>query len=377
MKSKHTLKLLILSALVLLLTAAILTGAEKYLRLKQYERMAGVIDNDHFIRIKNLAATQTLSFRPNYKQNKMDSFPLEEKDYVAHTDSFGFIVTDKNTARPDARISFFGGSTAQCLFVEEDKRMPEAVGRILEQKTGKKINVWNCAAGGTHSYHTLNVFNNMAVNLNTDYAFFYGNLNDVSALMHYGTYYNPNIDKGMFFTTEGFNKKYQIATNGLLPYTRDALKAALHMKPEVDDFSDIRGLKLTTDPTLLMPQFARVMKMIIASCKANHVKPVLITQRNNFDKLSYEWLLKNMPFFTPSAEEYEKVKVLFAEYNNTLRQIAKEENVLLIDLDGPEIGFDNYYDAIHFNTKGSVTVSEMIAERFLALTANEQKNSDY
>lgn len=364
MKESNSLKFLFLLLFMGICTVTILFVAENYFKLKLYQKIVTVFNNDHFIRIQNLSPKATPIFTPLQK-DILDSFYLELKPYSATTDSLGFIVTKLNHPQADLKFAFLGGSTVQCLFVEEDKRMPQAVASAVENKLELKINVWNCAAGGTHSYHSLNVLNNLAVNLNADYAFFYGNANDLGALMHYGTYNNPNIDKGLFFTLAGYEKKNSITATGLLPYTTDAIKTLLQTKPATDDFDGVRGLPLILDSAAIMPHVVRVFKMIIANCRANNTKPVLITQRNNFDKLSYAWLRKNMPFFTPTAEEYEKMKLLFHQYNGILRQIAKEENVMLIDLDNASLGFDDFYDAIHFNSKGSVAVSEIIAAQFV------------
>jgi len=371
MKFNRTIQLLFLVFIIGTSIFIILFSVEHVFKLLQYQKITNVLQADRFIRIRNLPPNTHPVFRPSIVINKKDSFDLEVKDYQSSTDSLGFIVTNLNHVNPDLKFAFLGSSTTQCLFVEEDKRMPEAVTRAVEKKTGMKINVWNCAAGGTHSYHTLNMFNNLAVNLNTNYAFFYGNVNDVSALMHYGTYNNPNIDKGLFFTIEGYQKKNNIPLSGALPYTTDALKTWFHLKPEVDDFGDARGLPLILDSAVIIPQVIRVFKTIVASCKANQVKPVIITQRLNFDILSYSWLLKNMPYFTPTEGEYDKVKLLFHLYNDALRRVAKEENVILIDLDDIPLGFEDFYDAVHFNTKGSVVVSEEIATQFLEKTKEE------
>ncbi len=371
MKTSRAFQLMLLLFFIVSCIVMILFVGEQYFRLLQYQKMATIFYTDRFIRLRNLSSNTQPVFKPSLRINKMNSFELEIKDYTSTTDSFGFIVTSRNHMQPDLKFAFFGGSTAQCLLVDEDKRMPEAVTRAVEKKTGMKINVWNCAAGGTHSYHTLNMFNNLAINLNTDYAFFYGNVNDVSVLMHYGTYNNPNIDKGLFFTIEGYQKKNNIPLSGALPYTTDALKTWFHLKPEVDDFGDARGLPLILDSAVIIPQVIRVFKTIVASCKANQVKPVIITQRLNFDILSYSWLLKNMPYFTPTEGEYDKVKLLFHLYNDALRRVAKEENVILIDLDDIPLGFEDFYDAVHFNTKGSVVVSEEIATQFLEKTKEE------
>jgi hypothetical protein len=38
---------------------------------------------------------------------------------------------------------------------------------------------------------------------------------------------------------------------------------------------------------------------------------------------------------------------------------------MLIDLDGEPLGIENFYDVVHFNSKGSLAVSEMIAAQFV------------
>jgi hypothetical protein len=207
--------------------------------------------------------------------------------------------------------------------------------------------------------------NNLALNLNLNYAFFYANANDIITLIHHGTYNNLHLDRGIFFSIEEYEKRYGVEIGGGFPYIIDAFKTRFNLKPPQDDMADIRSLKLHLDSSEIMPPIARVYRTIISSCKANNIKPVLITQRTNLDRLSHKWLLKNMPFFTPTAEEYIRFRLLFHQYNSLLRQIAKEENVMLIDLDGEPLGIENFYDVVHFNSKGSLAVSEMIAAQFV------------
>jgi hypothetical protein len=348
--------LLLFGAIVFLLIVV-----EQFLQLKH---ISSVFNRDHFIRIRTFTPNTNTAFTPTSK-DILDSFYLDLKSYSALTDSFGFIVTNRNHSQPDLKLGFFGGSTARNLYTDEDKRMPEAVARIVEKETGLKVNVWNCAAGGTHSNHTLNLLNNLAMYLNLDYAFFYGNINDIGTMIHYGTYNTPNPEKGIFFSLSEYQKRNTFSEDYILPYTLDAVKRRLNLINERDDFADARKQELILDSLRVIPPIIKIYKTIIYSCKANNVRPVIISQVTCFDRLSYQWMAKNMPVFSPGEEGYGKFKILIHQYNNALRQLAKEENVLFIDLQNEQFGFNDFYDAIHFNSKGSAAVSQLIARQFI------------
>ena len=50
---------------------------------------------------------------------------------------------------------FFGGSTTECIFVEESKRFPYLLTRILQRSDGTLINSLNAGVSGNHSMHSL------------------------------------------------------------------------------------------------------------------------------------------------------------------------------------------------------------------------------
>ena len=57
---------------------------------------------------------------------------LTKKEFVFRTDKDGFIVGPKNYNLNDTvSIIFFGGSTTECLFVEEELRFPHLVSQNL------------------------------------------------------------------------------------------------------------------------------------------------------------------------------------------------------------------------------------------------------
>lgn len=337
---KHTTTLILIG--LLSITALGVLFAKEYTALLVPKHTLTQLTEATFIRLRLLSPNMVSTMTPDLDE-QLDSCYLEIKDYVLRTDSNGFMVTTKNHETPDVKFAFFGGSTTACLLVDEDNRMPERVTRNIEKQTHKKINVWNCGQVGTHSYHSLNFLTNCTWDLHPDYAFFYGNANDIAMLMHYGTYNNTNPDKAMLFSFAEFDKRYK-PKQGFIP----AILSLFQPKPEKDDdYADIRGQALITDSAVIKAEVSRVFKTIIATCKANNIQPVIITQINNFSKLNHEWLLKNVPDIKPSKEEYKAIIAMFDLYNETLKEVALSNGALLIDLTSTSFPLTHFYSALH------------------------------
>ncbi len=365
MNIKDLIKFSIIPLIVFVFIAAILWSTEKYLAYQYDKRFLSSIFKKRFIYLRNLPPNQHLTFNSS-DIPQVDSFKIKIKDYTCTTDSNGFIVSGKMHQHPDLKFVFLGGSIPQSLYTDEDKRMPVAVTRETERLTGLKINVWNAAAGGTNSYHTLNVLNNMALQLKPDYAFFYGNINDIATLIHYGSFNNPNLKWGIFFNTRKFDDENRPVDN-FLPYIQNVIKNELYQKPIQDDFADVRDTVISIDSAQLSMAVKQVFKTMIAVCKANNIKPVLITQVNIYDRMGFEWMKKNMPLLTISEDGYQKLVQLFANYNDLLRQVADEEDVSFIDLKSNEFSFSDFNEPSHFNGDGYVKVNTMIAHKFSAI----------
>jgi hypothetical protein len=360
--------LLVLSLAVVLLSVFV---ADKYIELRFKNRFVAEFNDKWMVKLRSMSPLLNTTFRPTVAFHKMDSFPLALKDYACRTDSNGFIITEKNHPTADLRLAFFGGSTTQCLYVEPPHRLPEAAARYIEQQTGLRVNVWNAAAGGSHSQHTINVLNNLALNLPLDYAFFYGNINDLGTLIHYPSYNNSNIEKGVFFNYNRYAATHlPIDEHRPLPYLQATVRQFLYHRHEpYDEFRDVRHQPLTLDTARIFPLVRQAYTTLIYTCRARGIQPVFINQINNFAQLDHAWLRKNMPSFAPSPEEYKQFIVLLHQYNELMREIATSEQILFIDLGTLPTDFDDFSDAIHFNDRGGQKVGVAIAQQFLTARA--------
>ena len=114
------------------------------------------------------------------------------KTYKLDIDANGFIKPSKRYADPDLSLVFLGGSTTECMFMDEENRFPYVVGTILEQETGKRINSYNGGLSGNNSLHAIDLLVNKVIPLQPRVVVFMENINDLSTLLYEKTYWNKN-----------------------------------------------------------------------------------------------------------------------------------------------------------------------------------------
>lgn len=312
-------------------------GKEKYSILDQ------VI---YKIRCNDTRNIRLRELKPNHDYvRKPQSYPtLEAKEYQLRTDSNGFIKPSFIHQNPQIQIFFLGGSTTECENVDEEYRFPYLTGRILEQKLKLKINSDNGAKSGNNSIHSINIIINKLLPLNPDVIVLMHNINDLSALFFEGSYWNNNptistiscANKNIDRNLKNDQWKYSSWYNKLL------------------------ANKIEQDKIIKL--FEENLKIFIAISRSKNITPVLMTQANR---------IENDPNFKTERNNKELDQLyqnLYIKFNNSIRKIALEQNILLIDLAKQIPGDKKYiYDVVHFNKEGSVLAGKLIANQLAPL----------
>src|SRR3989338_4897784 len=215
--------------------------------------------------------------RENQQNSNQFRIPPYDKTqkYPFNIDENGFVKPAKIHENSDVNIFFLGGSTTECEYVDELYRFPYLAGRILEEKTGKKINSYNGGKSGNNSIHSVN-------NL----------LNKVAPL-------KPHIVVWM-----------------------EKIKA----------------------------EQKKILILFVAIAKSLGAKPVLMTQFNKIEDNPSFILKENDRKFD---DAYRKI---YSDFQNITREIAKENNVMLIDL-AREVPVKYLYDWVHLGNDGSKFVA--------------------
>ena len=180
-----------LATVTLIFILAIAFGAEKFLEFNN--RRHGIVleaaVERRYARLKEYrpGTRMLLAFPRNHLPYTDNVFT---KQYRVEIDNNGFIAPSRKYDAPDKVIVFLGGSTTECMFVDEDQRFPYVAGQILERETGAKINSYNGGMSGSNTLNAIDILINKVIPLKPDVVVFMENINDLSTLLYEGTYWN-------------------------------------------------------------------------------------------------------------------------------------------------------------------------------------------
>jgi len=298
---------------------------------------------------------------------------LVQKPYRLRVDRQGFIMPAKIHDRPDLSIVFLGGSTTECVYVDEDNRFPYLSGRLLERQTHLKVNSYNAGRSGNNTLHCINVLVNKVVNLKPDIVVLMENINDLAILMYDQTYWNdhpsrsPLIEKPPAFKTVGqdLEQTFHLIRDLTFPNLSRELRQwfSIGSRSKKDEFHGVRGKKITIDQDMLVREFSLNLQTFINICRAREITPVLMTQASRLTESPgplIRTLMRKLE--VDQGITYSDFKSAFDRLNQTIREVGAKNRVLVIDLarEIPPVK-ENIADVAHFNDQGSKLVAGRIA----------------
>lgn len=276
---------------------------------------------------------------PNLHESRTPPYDKTQK-YKFETDENGFVKPSKIHEDSDLNIFFLGGSTTECEMVDEPYRFPYLVGRILEEKTGKKINSYNGGKSGNNSIHSINNLLNKVAPLDPKIIIRMENINDISTLLYEATYWNRNISRSNLAC---FSKK----NSGLRKFKNEW---------ENSPFRD--QILNKNHQEKIKAEQRKILTLFISITKALGAKPVLMTQANK--------ITNNPDLIVKEGDEKfnQTYRQLYSDFQQITRDVARENNVLLIDLEKEIPARDEYlYDSVHFTNEGSKLAAQVISKQ--------------
>lgn len=295
------------------------------------------------------------------------------KQYRVEIDSNGFIAPSRKYDAPDKVIVFLGGSTTECMFVDQERRFPYAAGQILEQETGARINSYNGGMSGSDSLNAIDILINKVIPLKPDVVVFMENINDLSTLLYEGTYWHEGTARSPLETLKKRQMVGKLLKEIFIPHLNQAyrnLRKTLSGKEE-DEFAGARGKTLVIDQAKMERDFAANLQTIVCTCKAWGIVPVLMTQANRItehpDAVVAAYVARGG---RDRGISYQRFKTLYDAFNDTIREVGRKNQVMVIDL-AREVPSDqkHLYDMVHLNDAGSQLAAQIIAARLKGVIA--------
>jgi hypothetical protein len=363
-----------MTVFILILLLCMATGLEYVLSLKNRDRLqydegikrAVSLREHHPFAVQEIYPDKV--FQEQYPQHR-----FQEK-YLIRIDENGFIIPSGKHEHPDVSIVFLGASTTECLFVTENVRFPYLSGVLMEKQTGLKINTYNGGRGGNNSLHSIDILLNKVVPMAPDLVVMMHNMNDLVILVLEQSYWNANPKRSPVITLKNEDQIRELLGRALerwLPetvfeYKRWAAKR-IQVRGIRNEFKHLHGRRIVVDREKLVEDFRANLSTFIALCNIRGIQPVLMTQASRMTETPDAFVKQlTTPFQQDYGIGYQEFKDLFDLFNQTVREIGGESQVLVIDLDAeiPKTG-DNIFDLIHYTETGSGLAASLISRELL------------
>lgn len=362
---KKTIVFVVLFSLVV-----IVFGAEQLLKFISHRNGIYLEAERRYIKLREYRplSQMRLRFPQEHLKYTDNLFP---KVYKIDIDANGFIKPSQKYAHPDLSLVFLGGSTTECMFMDDENRFPYLVGAILEQETGQRINSYNGGISGNNSLHAIDLLINKVIPLHPRVVVFMENINDLSTLLYEKTYWCQNRTRAPLETLHKFKLVGKFLKELLIPYINQAYRnfKDTAWRHESDEFAQARGRKLVVDQAKWDREFAANLQIIIDTCRAWGITPVLMTQANRItdhpDPVVAAYIGQ---YGQDTGITYPDFKRLYDSFNDTIRQVGRKNGVLVIDLARQVPPSKQYlYDMVHFNDAGSKYAAKIIAAQLKRL----------
>ncbi len=309
------------------------------------------------------------------------------------------------TAKDHVRILALGGSTTECVYLDEGETWPDILANHL-QSARPDLTIWvgNLGASGKnmrdHLFHVRYLLPQMN---NIDHIIILSGLNDFLLRLNRGNAYREDF----LATSEGQRYQYQHAfvftpiplwpfdgkrifyKNSALWYTARLAwietfpmgTHGLYQDPggqylQVARETRFRSPKLDILPDLesALREYRRNLNTVIDLLQKQNVKPLFLTHPvlwktempDAEERLLWMGWQKNINGNTTDYYDAAALTKGMVEYNQTLLAVCRERKVPVIDLAAiVPSDLTTFYDDVHFNETGAKQIGEILSEYFL------------
>ncbi|MEW6265489.1 MAG: SGNH/GDSL hydrolase family protein [Thermodesulfobacteriota bacterium] len=323
-------------------------GLKRYIRLREhrpYFRNSIFVDDEYLL----------------------DADTLIQKSYSLRIDGQGFIMPSAIHERPDLTLVFLGGSTTECLFVDEESRFPYLVGRILEKKWCWKVNSYNGGVSASNSLHSLDNLINKVLPLQPDIVLLMHNVNDLNTLLYEGGYWNESFSRSPLVVEKdrSFFHLYQAVLDYFVPNLHERLRTIYDVDKVIapEEFGRGPRKKPVVDRSRLPAMFENNLLAFVNCARTWGIRPVLMTMPTRLTPKPEGVIERARQKIERDLDiEYGTYLKLFEVFNETIRRVGRESGLQVIDLARLVPADKRFlYDAMHFNKAGSMFVAEIIA----------------
>ena len=297
------------------------------------------------------------------------------------TNNMGFrgdyLVTPK--PKDEFRIFMIGGSTTECLYLDDSQSINAVLQSELQTITDKSAKVYNAGKSGDASDDHISMLVHRIVHLEPDMIIIFAGFNDLlrSISNHDYLHYVKRTTQ-----LEKYPFSHLVATEFQIPRRLYyALKRTAATELEVlervtkkSDYTEKIALRKAARISNEKPRtdtkpYSKNLKTIYGIAKAHGIQLIFMTQQSTWasdtdrEIKNWHWLL----YRGRISYREDWMNEALESFNDVMRQISKEYAVPLYDLaKSMPKSLEFFYDDVHFNVKGSRTAAkELVKYMFL------------
>ncbi len=191
------------------------------------------------------------------------------------TDDHAYLRPSFQYEKPDATVAFLGGSTTECVVVQEPLRFPALISDLLHEK-GLKVNTLNAARAANTLHDSINVLLNHLAKDHPDVVVVMHVTNDIGVLSADGDYRSRMGDRMNWLDTAKWGEQ---ALSSRLYLAAVARKAFADSEARQRDPA---MLKWRNDPakadTVPTEAYQQRLRVLVHMARDFGIQPVLVTE---------------------------------------------------------------------------------------------------
>lgn len=300
---------------------------------------------------------------------------------VFTTNNMGFRGEDLVNPKPQGefRIFLIGGSTAECLSVDDSQAINTVLQNELTRKipAGQTVKVYTAAKSGDRSYDHIAMIVHRLVHLQPDLIVVFAGFNDLNASMKHADYlhYKNNGYEtrlagrtlAMMLVTEfELGRRVQSVMKSLTGKTDRQIFEEIPVKTDYKEKVKVRLSVPVSDefPRTDQAAYRRNLATIEGVARAHGIQLVLMTQPSSWNS-AIDPNIRNWHWMTYRAgKTYSEnsMDVALTALNNVMIEVGKERGVPVLDLaKSIPKSTEFFIDDVHFNVKGAHEIGAQLA----------------
>jgi lysophospholipase L1-like esterase len=291
----------------------------------------------------------------------------------------------------EVRIFCLGGSTTECLFLDDDDAWPERLGRLMAEDTrgSPSIDVVNAGSSGHGTRDYIGTLAQRIVPLHPDIVIIQAGTNDLTLASETSDYDILRRDSSSRFTKRlpppgnaGYLARVvacdisQIARRFVL-----AKRGATRVDEQGNVMQDLEGRFLDEQRKkfALMPpghaptsvsteEYEQNLQTLIGIVRAQGATPVLVNQPTKLKEQMSErdLFLCNSAVCLGHRCPPGEVRALMDSFNAAMQRVARQTGTIYVDLASAMSGNGDYfYDTNHYNIAGASRLAEIVHQALL------------